>query len=104
VEGCVEGVTGWAIGRDRDGGDLGDAERDRLHAALLYAKLEDSVAPTYYREPGRFHSIMQHAIALNASYFNSHRMVLQYLFEAYRQRPEETADAAPAVAGIGPRS
>jgi starch phosphorylase len=104
VEGCVEGVTGWAIGRDRDGGDLNDAERDRLHAALFYAKLEDSVAPTFYRAPGWFHSIMQHAIALNASYFNSHRMVLQYLFEAYRQRPEEAANAAPEVARIGPRS
>ena len=104
VEGCVEGVTGWAIGEDGDGGDLDDAERDRLHAARLYAKLEDSVAPTYYRAPGWYHSIMQHAIALNASYFHSHRMVLQYLFDAYRQHPEEFANAAPAVARIGPRS
>jgi starch phosphorylase len=102
VEGCVEGVTGWAIGEDRDGGNLDDAERDRLHAELLYAKLEDSVASTYYRAPGSYHSIMQHAIALNASTFHSHRMVLQYLFEAYRQRPEESANAAPAAALSGP--
>lgn len=82
VEGCVEGVTGWAIGEDGDG-DPDEEKRDRRHAESLYEKLGDVVAPLYYDDPGAFAEVMRQAIAINASYFNSHRMVLQYLFEAY---------------------
>lgn len=84
VEGCQEGVTGWAIGEDGEGHQLGAAARDRLHAEALYDKLERVVAPCFYREPDRFAAIGREAIALNGSHFNSHRMVLEYLFEAYR--------------------
>jgi len=83
VEGCIEGVTGWAIGADGDGAELPAQDRDRLHAAELYRKLEEGVLPCYYDSPARFRSIMQHCIALNGSFFNTHRMVIQYLYEAY---------------------
>ena len=84
IEGCVEGVTGWSIGDDGDGHGLTAHERDRRHAAALYEKLDEAVAPTYYREPEGFRRIMRNAIALNGTYFTTHRMVQQYLFEAYR--------------------
>jgi starch phosphorylase len=83
LEGCVEGVTGWAIGADGDGDGLPPAERDRLHAEALYAKLGDVVAPCYYREPEAFAAIGRQTISLNGSFFNTQRMVLEYLHEAY---------------------
>jgi starch phosphorylase len=84
VEGCEEGVTGWSIGSDGDAHRLGPSVRDRRHADALYTKLENVVAPCFYREGARFAAIRRQTIALNASYFHSHRMVLEYLFEAYR--------------------
>jgi len=76
VEGCIEGVTGWAIG---DGGREHDA-------AALYDKLEQVVLPLYYgyeTEPGGWVKVMKGAISKNASYFNSHRMMRRYATEAY---------------------
>ncbi len=83
IEGCMEGVTGWAVGDDDDTRRLSPAELDLLHADCLYEKLETEVLPGFYRRPERFRAIMRSAIALNASFFNTHRMVLQYLYEAY---------------------
>jgi starch phosphorylase len=84
VEGCVEGVTGWAIGRDGFGDPHGNRESDADHAESLYAKLRQVVLPTFYRDRPRFLEMMRSAIALNASFFNTQRMVLQYLYDAYR--------------------
>lgn len=78
IEGCVEGVTGWAIGNAAGTGD-GDA-----HA--LYDKLEQVVLPLYYgyaQDPGGWIKVMKGAISKNASYFNSHRMMRRYVTEAY---------------------
>ena len=78
IEGCIEGVTGWAIG-NATGEDGGDA-----HA--LYDKLEQIVLPLYYNgqnDPGGWINVMKGAIAKNASYFNSHRMMRRYAAEAY---------------------
>ncbi len=73
IEGCIEGVTGWAIGDD-------DAAR------ALYDKLETVVLPLYYgygADPGAWIKVMKGAISKNASYFNSHRMMRRYATEAY---------------------
>jgi len=84
IEGCVEGVTGWAVGADN--GIDGDttAGRDDRDAEHLYRSLEHRVVPTFYDAPERFREIMRNAIAINASFFNTHRMVIQYLYDAYR--------------------
>jgi len=76
VEGHVEGVTGWSIG---------DAnENDTASEALsLYTKLENVILPLYYREPDRFVQVMRSAIAFNGSYFNTQRMLCQYVKNAY---------------------
>jgi len=73
VEGCIEGITGWAIG---DGTTEAEAE-------ALYAKLEQVVLPLYYEDRVRWIAIMKGAIAKNASFFNSHRMMRRYVSEAY---------------------
>lgn len=37
----------------------------------------------YYRDRDHFLDVMRHAIALNGSFFNTQRMVLQYVLKAY---------------------
>ncbi len=79
-------MTGWAIGeslRPASEAPARAADIDAHHAAALYDKLATSVLPCFgVRE--RFIDIMRHAIALNGSFFNSQRMVWQYLHNAYQ--------------------
>jgi starch phosphorylase len=96
VEGCVENVTGWAIGGDRDGVHLAPDDRDRLHASQLYEKLASVVAPCFYREPEQFARIMSQSIAINGSHFNTQRMVQEYLFEAYQGVEGDAVDPRSA--------
>jgi glycogen phosphorylase len=81
VEGCIEGVTGWAIGPMRQSGD--EAVDNSADAESLYDKLEHVIVPMYYNERHRYLSVMQHAIAINGSFFNTQRMVQQYVTDAY---------------------
>jgi len=81
VEGCIEGVTGWAIGGDHSGpAEQSDRARD---AESLYATLEQRILPLFYRDRERFVEIMRHAIGLNGSFFNTQRMMQQYVVKAY---------------------
>jgi starch phosphorylase len=64
--------------------DIDPGERDSLDAAALYRKLREQVIPCFYARRDHFLEIMRNAIALNASFFNTQRMVLQYLYGAYR--------------------
>lgn len=66
VEGHIEGVTGWS---------LADANE-------LYEKLERRILPAF-ADRAAWTTIMKHCIALNASFFNTHRMVQQYAAGAY---------------------
>lgn len=82
LEGHVEGTTGWSIGpRERQGES--DEGRDRSDAADLYHKLGEEIAPVFYSDREGWVSVMRHAIAINASFFNTHRMVQQYATHAY---------------------
>jgi starch phosphorylase len=82
IEGCIENVTGWSIGpgpKARAGAeDLSAAD-----ATDLYHKLRTVIVPTFYRDRGKWIEIMRHSVALNASFFNTHRMVQQYATNAY---------------------
>jgi starch phosphorylase len=82
IEGHVEGVTGWSIGED-DELPVDPAE----DINELYYKLERVVLPMYYGMPLRFAEVMRASIALNGSFFNTQRMVSQYLYNAYRVDP-----------------
>jgi starch phosphorylase len=76
IEGCIEGVTGWAVG-DSSESDNGDDARS------LYAKFENVVLPLYYTDQPGWIAMMKGAICKSASYFNSHRMMRRYASEAY---------------------
>lgn len=81
IEGCIEGVTGWSIGEEaRDPEHRNDGTRD---AASLYDKLEQTILPMFYQDRDRYIDVMRHAIALNGSFFNTQRMMLQYVMKAY---------------------
>jgi starch phosphorylase len=78
IEGCIEGVTGWAIGA------AGSRAEDA--AESLYGKLQATVLPLFYARSGGstgWLQVMKGAISKNASYFNSHRMMRRYATEAY---------------------
>ena len=79
-EGCVEGVTGWSIGAaDPVGGD----DASRADADDLYRKLQRVIAPSFYEDREAWVRVMRQCIALNGSFFNTHRMVRQYTLHAY---------------------
>ena len=84
VEGHIEGVTGWSIGDKVETCLTPAPEMEACHAAALYDKLEQKVMPCFYREREGFIDIMKHAIAINGAFFNTQRMVGQYLRNAYR--------------------
>ncbi|MBM3246582.1 MAG: alpha-glucan family phosphorylase [Candidatus Omnitrophica bacterium] len=78
IEGCIENVTGWAIGTlQSQGRDSAQDARD------LYQKLEKIIIPMFYKEKDKWLEVMRHAIALNASFFNTQRMVQEYVLNAY---------------------
>jgi len=74
IEGCIEGVTGWAIE---------DGENDAEEAGSLYHKLESAVVPLYLEAPEKWARLMRATLAFNGSYFNTNRMVKQYTRNAY---------------------
>jgi starch phosphorylase len=74
IEGCIEGVTGWAIE---------DGANDAEEALSLYHKLENAVVPLYLQAPEKWAQIMRTTLAFNGSYFNTNRMVKQYTRNAY---------------------
>jgi len=78
IEGCIEGVTGWSIGKEEDAED-----RWARDAESIYEKLEHVVLPLYYRDRARYLDVMRHALALNGSFFNTQRMMQQYVLRAY---------------------
>ncbi|HXI03446.1 MAG TPA: alpha-glucan family phosphorylase [Candidatus Saccharimonadales bacterium] len=81
IEGHVEGVTGWSIGEDVEP----ESDQGR-EVASLYDKLESKILPLYYAPGLGFASIRRSAIALNGSYFNTQRMLSQYVLNAYTPR------------------
>ena len=90
IEGHVEGVTGWSIGGlDPEGDQSKDANE-------IYLKLERVILPLYYGLPFAYAEVMRSAIALNGSFFNTQRMVEQYVRNAYFP---EVAPALVEVAG-----
>ncbi len=78
IEGHVEGVTGWSIG---DHWETDQARSQEIDS--LYNKLERVILPLFYRQPEEFDRVRQMAIAINGSFFNTQRMMSQYLKNAY---------------------
>ncbi len=81
IEGCVEGITGWAFGNATPAGPS-DVTRFAEDANALFEKLEQVVVPLYYHNRDEWLRIMSHAMALNGSHFNTQRMMQQYVTKA----------------------
>lgn len=80
LEGLIEGITGWAIG-DRNRQESASSRSEDANS--LYAKLEQKIIPVFYQHRDRYIEIMRHAIAVNGSFFNTQRMLQQYVVSAY---------------------
>jgi len=81
IEGHIEGVTGWSIG-DRTA-DVSEEPNSSKDAEALYDKLQNVIIPMFYNNRNHFIHIMRHVIALNGSFFNTQRMLQQYVLNAY---------------------
>lgn len=82
IEGHMEGLTGWAIGEDSR---LTPSAEDRAKdAESLYHKLDKVILPLFYNNVESYIEVMRNAIALNGSFFNTDRMVAEYVRKAYR--------------------
>ena len=82
IEGCIEGVTGWAIGpRPRE--LMVEKERRVRELKDLYNKLEYLVVPMFYNNREAWTNMMRSSIGKIAYYFHSHRMMRRYATEAY---------------------
>jgi starch phosphorylase len=73
IEGCAENITGWAIP---------DGDDETSEADALYRKLEHSIAPCF-ADKACWAELRRHCIAMNGSFFNTHRMLGQYVANAY---------------------
>lgn len=78
-EGYIKGKTGWTIRGDKNSiGTRG--ERD---AKSLYTLLEKEIIPLYYNEPKLWRETMKFTIGVNASFFNTERVLREYIQNAY---------------------
>jgi starch phosphorylase len=83
IEGHIEDLTGWSIGpKQRVVKDDPETSR-QIDVEDLYTKLENRILPLFYNDHERWKDMMAYNIALNGSFFNTHRMVSQYVMQAY---------------------
>lgn len=83
-----KGLNGWAIG---DGTQSDDSQlQNQLDAELLYQLLEEEIVPCYYDKddeglPHRWIGMMRASLKTIAPYFNTNRMVAEYVQKVYLQ-------------------
>ncbi len=82
IEGYIEGVTGWSIGKYHTNDDLNE-DTNASDADDLYTKLEKEIIPTYYNDRQKWCFMTKNSISKIAYYFNTHRMMRRYVTEAY---------------------
>lgn len=82
-EGWIEGITGWSIGTHLTEAKLDDRASWNLEVTDLYHKLAAEVLPLYYQNRSGFVKVMKYAAALNGSYFNTYRMMREYISKVY---------------------
>ena len=80
IEGCIENITGWSIGPEKTEEKESDDQIDKYD---LYEKLESWILPKFYKDRDNWIRTMRSCIAINASFFNTNRMIQQYVLNAY---------------------
>jgi starch phosphorylase len=83
---AFRGDNGWAIGDERE--EASTEAQDRKDAESLYALLEDEVVPRFFERgedglPHRWIDTMKASIESVVPHFSAHRMVRDYVLEAY---------------------
>ncbi len=79
-EGYIKGKTGWTIRGEKIEGPGSQDEKD---AISLYNLLEKDIIPIYYQQPETWRKIMRFTIGINASFFNTERVLREYAQNAY---------------------
>ncbi|MCF7798582.1 alpha-glucan family phosphorylase [Candidatus Woesearchaeota archaeon] len=82
IEGLMEDATGWGIGEEV----VYEQDYEKVNwqdAQQIYEKLEQKILPLYYQNNDEYVAVMRRAVAINGAYFNTQRMVDQYLVRAY---------------------
>jgi len=90
LEGGIDGVNGWGVGKRADWSDLSDSVEGEDEASL-YSKLSTSVLPTFYKERERWVDMQKRSIATVGPLFNSYRMVEEYVTRVYARAAETPA-------------
>ncbi len=80
LEGCIENITGWSVGPEKTEDEESD---DKIDQHDLYDKLENWILPKFYSDRDNWIRTMRSCIAINASFFNTNRMIQQYVLNAY---------------------
>ena len=85
---AFDGTNGWAIGSEEDYHD--HDYQDQLEAQEIYELLEEKVIPTFFDRgpdglPHKWIEMMKNSMAKVSGFFNSHRMIEQYMEEYYVQ-------------------
>ncbi len=87
IEGCAENITGWAVE---------DFNDEALEAEALYSKLENAVGPMFTNQKA-WARMRQHCIAMNGTFFNTHRMLGQYVANSYFPQASSVASTDQEV-------
>ena len=65
IEGCVEGLTGWAIGSSPNQA-VSEEQRRKKEIADIYNKLEYTIIPKFYQKRDSWIGLMRNSIGLVA--------------------------------------
>jgi starch phosphorylase len=82
LEGGVEGVNGWGIGKRTEWSDLSESV-DQEDITDIYRKLSDVIVPLYHGNKTKWWEMAKSAIATSGPLFNSYRMVTEYVTKVY---------------------
>ena len=85
VEGYKQG-NGWAIGAGEEYADL--AYQDDVESRAIYDLIEQEIIPLFYTRssdglPRGWLKAMKESMKMGTSFFNTHRMLGQYVSNAY---------------------
>lgn len=83
LEGGIEGINGWGIGPRTKWDDLTESD-DKEDLEDIYGKLSHIILPTFYNRKDEWVRMMKNSIATIGPYFNTYRMVNEYLGKIYQ--------------------
>ncbi len=83
LEGGIEGINGWGIGPRPHWLDMSESN-DEEDLEDIYGKLSYVILPMYYTNKDEWVKMMKNSIATVGPYFNTHRMVSEYISKIHQ--------------------